>query len=246
MVLADRKNSLNVVSLESLLCKDEPPALEFLILDGGTDETSGLDITGAVAKTLAYLLCWGWEGPTDGYSSLCISEDFVKFGGKEEPSRVGEGFGLEVPFLLAGGGEAILSGPTVFEALHLLGFLFGRGRGRRAAHAVAVHHAGSHGLHVLLHPLHVAYQRFPHIHVVPPACHLVRILDRENVSLHLRERRLHLLHLGLHGLRLLLVHLHHLLTMLGPHLVSNAGAGRRLRELFLCPHHGRQSEYQNE
>jgi len=70
MVLADRKNSLNVVSLESLLCKDEPPALEFLILDGGTDETSGLDITGAVAKTLAYLLCWGWEGPTDGYSSL--------------------------------------------------------------------------------------------------------------------------------------------------------------------------------
>src|SRR5216683_2099681 len=176
----------------------------------------------------------------------CISEDFVKFGGKEEPSRVGEGFGLEVPFLLAGCGEAILSGPTVFEALHLLGFLFGGGRGRRAAHAVAVHHAGSHGLHVLLHPLHVAYQRFPHIHVVPPACHLVRILDRENVSLHLRERRLHLLHVGLHGLHLLLVHLHHLLTMLGPHLVSNAGAGRRLRELFLCPHHGRQSEYQNE
>src|SRR6266581_9795326 len=101
-------------------------------------------------------------------------------------------FGLEVPFLLTGGGEAILSGPTVFEALHLLGFLFGHGRGRRAAHAVAVHHARSHGLHVLLHPLHVAYQSFPHIHVVPPACHLVRILDRENVSLHLRERRLHL------------------------------------------------------
>ena len=35
----------------------------------------------------------------------------------------------------------MLSAPPGFEALHLLGFLFGRRRGRRAAHAVAAHHA---------------------------------------------------------------------------------------------------------
>ena len=54
---------------------------------------------------------------------------------KEKPSRVREGFGLEIPFLLADGGEAMLSVPPGFEAVHLLGFLFGRRRLRRAAHA---------------------------------------------------------------------------------------------------------------
>ena len=79
-------------------------------------------------------------------------------------------------------------------------------------HHSGPHHSRPHGLHVLQHPVHVVDHRFPHIHVVPPARHLVRVPDREKVSLHLGERSLHLLYVGLHGLHLLLVRLHHLAT----------------------------------
>src|SRR6266852_9590082 len=57
-----------------------------------------------------------------------------------------------------------------------------------AVHHSGCHHSGLHGIHVFQHPIHVADHHFPHFHVVPPACHLVRIPDREKVSFHLGER----------------------------------------------------------
>ena len=53
--------------------------------------------------------------------------------------------------------------------VRLLRFLFGWRSRRWAAHAMAVHHAGSQRFHVLLHSVHMGNHRFPHIHVVSPA-----------------------------------------------------------------------------
>ena len=53
--------------------------------------------------------------------------------------------------------------------VHLLRFLFAWRSGRGTAYAMAVHHAGCHRFHVLLHSVHVGNHRFPHIHVVSPA-----------------------------------------------------------------------------
>ena len=69
-----------------------------------------------------------------------------------------EPFSLETCFLSA----------KEFSPRGLLRFLFAWRSGRRAAHAMAMHHAGSHRFHVLLHSVHVGNHRFPHIHVVSP------------------------------------------------------------------------------
>ncbi len=51
-----------------------------------------------------------------------------------------------------------LTSPFIDQRLHL----------KPQSRGQLVHHAGSHGLHVLLHLFHVVNHRLPQIHIVPP------------------------------------------------------------------------------
>src|ERR1019366_8996808 len=131
----------------------------------------------------------------------------------------------------------------------LLRFRFAWRRRRRGPHIAVVHHArthhsaGTHGVHVLHHVFHVANHHGPHIYVGLPARLLRGVADLGHIGFQLVEGCFHLVHVGLHGIHVLFVHLHHLVVVLHVHLAGLFWR-RRLRRCArrLRPRQGGQSQ----